>query len=534
MAQTSPEQVLAVSDLRVTTTGGRELLRGVDLQVARGERLGLVGESGSGKSLTVRAITRLLPLGVVRTAGSVRLLDRETTGLAPEAFRAEVRRRVGFVFQDPMTALNPRLTAGRQLGDAVDPGHRLGRQERTGRAHALLERVGLPDPALVASRYPWELSGGMSQRVVIAMAVAQDPVLIVADEPTTALDVTVQHRVLALLDRLVTELGAALLLISHDLGVVREHADRVAVMQRGGVVEQGRVTDLVRAPVHPHTRELLAATPTIATPRAEFPIEIATAGGRDRSRAVISGDGLHKSFSGSTAVDGVDLFALGAESVGIVGESGSGKSTVLNLLLGLERADAGRVEIGGRQVWAGERKADRLARRSAALVFQDSWGALDPYLSVRDSVAQPLRRDRTLTRNERLRRVDSVVDEVGLPRAVAARRPHELSGGQRQRVGIARALVAGPSVLLADEPVSSLDVTIQARIIELLLRLQRERGLALVTVSHDLAVVRLLTNYTYVMERGRVVEHGPTTALIADPQHSTTQALVASIPRLVP
>ncbi|MCD2100218.1 ATP-binding cassette domain-containing protein [Rhodococcus rhodochrous] len=530
-----------VHDLVLSAATGERLVDEVSLQVSSGRTLALVGESGSGKSLTAGALAGLLPTGVHHTAGEILFDGEATPSPGSEAYRTRVRGRIGFVFQDPMVALNPVLTVFRQIAEAVDPDRQLRPQQRAARVWELLEQVGLPDPATVATKLPGELSGGMCQRVVIAIAIARRPDLLVADEPTTALDVTVQAQILALLDRLRDELGAALILISHDLEVVAGHADDVLVLQAGRVVEQGPVDEVIGAPRRDYTRSLVAASPRLDSPRPNRHLFTLAADDRPVDRARIAALEVSTHYRGALrpALDAVSVHALPGEAVGLVGGSGSGKSTLLSHLAGLTSPDHGRILLDGQPVWIprrrlrprtpAERRAAAQLRRSVQLVFQDSWGSLDPYLSIGDSVAQPLI-VAGASRHDRARRIKELFDEVELPVRLATRRPHELSGGQRQRVVIARALATDPEVLLADEPVSALDVTIQARIVELLARLQRERAMTMIVVSHDLAVIRLLTSYAYVLDGGRVVEQDDTDRLVTAPTHPFTRRLVESVP----
>ncbi|MCB8913407.1 ABC transporter ATP-binding protein [Rhodococcus rhodochrous] len=530
-----------VHDLVLSAATGERLVDEVSLQVSSGHTLALVGESGSGKSLTAGALAGLLPNGVHHTAGEILVDGEPTPSPGSEAYRTQVRGRIGFVFQDPMVALNPVLTVFRQIAEAVDPDRQLRPQQRAARVWELLEQVGLPDPTTVATKLPGELSGGMCQRVVIAIAIARRPDLLVADEPTTALDVTVQAQILTLLDRLRDELGAALILISHDLEVVAGHADDVLVLQAGRMVEQGPVDDVIGAPRRDYTRSLVAASPRLDSPRPNQHLFTLAADDRPVDCARIAALEVSTHYRGAPrpALDAVFVHALPGEAVGLVGGSGSGKSTLLSHLAGLTTPDRGRILLDGQPVWTprrrlrprtpAERRAAAQLRRSVQLVFQDSWGSLDPYLSIGDSIDQPLIVAGT-SRPDRARRIKELFDEVELPARLATRRPHELSGGQRQRAVIARALATDPEVLLADEPVSALDVTIQARIVELLARLQRERAMTMIVVSHDLAVIRLLTSYAYVLDGGRVVEQNDTDRLVTAPTHPFTRRLVDSVP----
>ena len=559
-----PAALVSVRGLRVVDPAGSPVVDGVDLDVRPGESVALVGESGAGKTLTVKAVAGLLPTGVTIADGTVLFDGAPLPDPASPDFRTRVRPHVGYVFQDPMVALHPLQTTFRQISDAVDPDRSLPAAERNRRTWELFDLVALKDPETTARKIPSELSGGMCQRVVIAIAVARRPRLLVADEPTTALDVTVQAQILDLLTDLRTRLGAALLLVSHDLGLVARYAQRVNVFRDGQIVESGETTSILQAPEQEYTRSLLASTPLLSSPRPNEALlatfEAARSGGPGPDDdVVLEGTALTKSFPATrrgkaraTVVSDVSVRALAGEAVGIVGESGSGKSTLVNLLAGVLRPDSGLVTIDGTPAWGtegrvrvpfglggprralGSRRARAQvaarARRAAQLAFQDAWGSLDPFLSVADSIAEPLRVEGRLEAAAREDAVASLLAEVGLARELGDRLPSELSGGQRQRAGIARALALDPRILFADEPVSALDVSVQARIVDLLARLQRDRGTTLVLVSHDLAVVRLLTSYLYVMRDGRVVEEGPTSQVVANPQHPFTVELVRSIP----
>lgn len=528
-----PPAVAEVTGLRLADGTGAIVVDDVSLSIGAGRTLAIVGESGSGKTLTVKAIAGLLPRGIRQLAGDIRFGGVTAPVPGSSRHRRTVRRRIGYVFQDPMVALNPLQPVFGQLAEAVDPDRALPRADRNRRVWALLESVRLPDLEATARKLPGELSGGMCQRVVIAMAIAREPALIIADEPTTALDVTVQAQILSLLRDLRDDLRAALVLISHDIGVVAEHADDLVVMRDGHVVDRGGVTGLINDSSVPYTRTLIRNTPTLTSPRPNEPLLTQAVDLRVRPEgpaSILEGTDLVKRYGARHAVDGVSLKVLTGESVGLVGESGSGKTTVVNILTGLTTPDSGVVRVDGAPARYGGRDA-RNRRSAVQLAFQDAWGSFDPYASILDSISEPLA-VHGVDRRQRRKNALALLDEVGLPARLARRRPHELSGGQRQRAGIARALALDPSVLIADEPVSALDVTIQAHIIELLARLQRERQMSLLVVSHDLAVVRQLTSYLYVMDRGQVVEEGLTDDLVGRPRHDFTRRLVASVPRL--
>jgi len=471
--------ILSVTDLRV----GDGLLDGITFTVGRGERVGLIGESGSGKSLTALSIMGLLPRGL-SAAGSVVLDGQELVGLSDRRMRPLRGKVVSMVFQEPMTALDPLMTVGRQVAEAAD------RDD----VSDLFERVSL-DPARM-NAYPHELSGGQRQRVLIAMAIAQDPDLLICDEPTTALDVTVQDQVLDLLDHLVDELGVSLLFITHDLGVINRMCRRVLVMSEGSVVESGETEQVLRAPSHPYTQRLVAAS---------LPGEPAEV--REVGAPVLTLQGATREYGTTKALDDVSLVVHRGERLGVVGGSGSGKTTLLRMFAGLDVPTSGSVLIDA----------------GVQVVFQDPQSSLNPRLRVGRSVAEG-GGDRA--------RVSEVLAEVGLPADAADRYPHQFSGGQRQRISIARAVAGKPEVLLADEPVSALDVSVRAQVLELLDELVDEYGLTLVFISHDLSVVREVCSTVAVMCEGRIVEHGPTEEVWANPQHEYTKSLLAAIPRI--
>jgi len=526
---------------------GQPILKGVSLSVGEGEILGLVGESGSGKSMTALAAMRLLPRGA-RTQGRI-LLDGEDILAKSEAEMCDLRGRdIGMIFQEPMTALNPLKTIGAQVAECFAQHLGAPRDECMAWAGQVLERVGLPPSRFPLDRYPHELSGGQRQRVVIAMAVALKPKLIIADEPTTALDVTTQAQILALMRELVTRDGASLLLITHDLAVVAEMADRVSVMRDGEVVEEGATAAFFSGMRHPYSRALLAASTHVPVRRragcarpaslppaqpqggqAE-PILLAQEVVRDyrgRRRSLFRAPVKHR------AVDGVSLAIRPGESVGLVGESGCGKSTLARTLMALEPPQGGTVLFRGRS-FADFSSADLTAlRRAVQVVFQDPYGSFDPRHKAGRLVAEPLYLLRgEIDAAERNRRIAAVLRDVGLKPEDAEKYPHEFSGGQRQRLAIARALITRPSLIILDEPVSALDVSIRAQVLDLLAELQAEHGLAYLFISHDLAVVRAITDRVLVMRAGRIVEEGPTEEVFSAPRHAYTRELLAASPDL--
>ena len=504
--------------------GPRRVVDDVSFSLAQGETLALVGESGSGKSLTALSILQLLPPGAACT-GQVILDGRPMIGATPAALQAARGNTAGIVFQEPMTSLNPLHTIGRQVAEALSL-H--GRKPTRGAVAALLTRVGFPDAEDRLNAFPHQLSGGQRQRVMIAMALANDPKLLIADEPTTALDVTIQAGILDLLAREKAARGLALLLISHDLNVVRRVADRVCVMKDGRIVESGRVEDVFRAPQHPYTRMLIAAEPSgrPGTVPAGAPTiaEI-----RDLRVVFPVRRGLLRRVVGEVrAVDGVSLAIREGETLGLVGESGSGKSTIGLALLRMQAA-TGRVSFAGQDITTLSQARLRPLRRAMQIVFQDPYGSLSPRMSMGEIVAEGLRvHEPQLGRRERDMRVAAALDEVGLPSDAAGRYPHEFSGGQRQRVAIARAVVLTPRLLVLDEPTSALDRSVQAQIVDLLRELQVRHGLAYLFISHDLAVVRALAHRVVVLRAGRVVEQGAADELFAHPREPYTIALMAA------
>ncbi|MDF9875221.1 dipeptide ABC transporter ATP-binding protein [Cellulosimicrobium cellulans] len=555
---------------RTRDGGSYAAVRGVDLTVGAGEVVALVGESGSGKSTTAHAALHLLARGGEVTAGTIRLGGRDVGRLSEKEWQQVRGRDVGLVPQDPTVSLNPVTRVGDQVAEVLVIHGLARRKEARERAVELLRQAGIDDPEARARQYPSQLSGGMRQRVLIAIAVAARPRLVVADEPTSALDVTVQRRILDHLDGLVRDLGTAVLLITHDLGIAADRADRIVVLERGVVVEEGTADQVLRDPRHPYTRQLIAAAPSLASsrlvaggtpetapgdgvvPRA-VASRAAVASRVDQRLAVPDGAGpdtagapvltvrdLRKEFTlprGAVhrtlvAVDGVSLAVGRGETYALVGESGSGKSTTARLALRLERPTAGTVEFAGEDITTARGERLRSLRRGFQVVYQSPYASLDPRFTVEQIVTEPLRAYRVGSPSERADRARALVEDVALPPDVLRRGPRELSGGQRQRVAIARALALNPALVVLDEPVSALDVSVQAQILELLVRLQAEHGLAYLFISHDLAVVRQVSDHVGVMHRGRVVEQGATEQILLDPQQDYTRELVAAIPGL--
>ncbi len=526
--------LLEVRDLRIAFDG-LEVVRGVDLEVAPGECVAIVGESGSGKSVTARALIGLAGHGADVRADALRWRGEDLRDARESRWRRLRGTDIALVLQDALSALDPLRRVGAEVAEAMEVHDAPARPRRRARVLELLDSVGVPTAAQRARQYPHELSGGLRQRALIASALAGSPSLIIADEPTTALDVTVQAQILDLL-RDLKEQGTALVLISHDLAVVASLADRVLVMRDGEVVERGAAHAVLTEPRHDYTRSLLDAVPSAATRGRSL------SDGRDVVAAAAHGEvvlalrGVSRTFLGSgghrvVAADGVDLEVRRGEIVGLVGESGSGKTTVGRIALGFERPQHGSVELLGEPWSAVPERLRRTRRWAIQQVSQDTRAAFDPRHGVRRALHQALRRA-GVPRAEREDRAAAALERVGLGAEVLDRRPGTLSGGQRQRVAIARALVLEPRVLVCDEAVSALDVSVQAQVLDLLAGLRRETGVAIVFITHDLGVVQHLADRVLVMTAGRIVEQGAVGSVFREPRHPYTQRLLASIPRL--
>jgi microcin C transport system ATP-binding protein len=519
--------LLAVENLAVAF-GGKRVVEGVSFTVDPGETVALVGESGSGKSVTALSCLGLLPSGGTNPAGRIALDGAEVLRAPPAELRRLRGGVAGMVFQEPMTSLNPLHTVGRQVGEAITLHRPLAGDALRARIIELLRRAGFPQAEDRLGAYPHQLSGGQRQRVMIAAALANDPKLLIADEPTTALDVTIQAQILELLRTLKRDSGMALLLITHDLAIVKKHADRVVVMKDGAAVEQGAVGTVFGAPRHAYTRMLLATEPRGApAPVVEGAAEIMH-GEAVKVRFPIRRGVLRRVVAEVKAVDGVTLGVREGETVGLVGESGSGKTTLGLALLRLE-ASEGAIRFEGAPIQGLGRAALRPLRRRMQIVFQDPYGALSPRMSVAEIVGEGLAvHEPGLTATQRGRAVATALEEVGLEPAMAERYPHEFSGGQRQRIAIARALVLKPRFLVLDEPTSALDVSVQAQVVDLLRALQAKHRLAYLFISHDLRVVRAMAHRIIVLKDGRVVEEGEAARIVDAPQQPYTRALMAA------
>jgi peptide/nickel transport system ATP-binding protein len=512
--------VLEIRGLRVAANR-TEVLHGIDLSVAAGQLSALVGESGSGKTMAARAVMRLLPAGLNISGGSIRLDGEEITSASERRMRTLRGPGAGMVFQEPMVSLNPAITIGSQMAEGLAQHRRLSRQQIRELSLAMLERVHIADPEACLRAFPHQFSGGMRQRILLASVMLLKPRLLVADEPTTALDTLAQREVLDLMVELARENGTAVLLITHNLGLVSRYTQEMTVLRAGDVVERGPTRRIIEQAEHPYTQELVAAA------RRSDGVPPAPAGA---SRELVRASGVHVTFKGRPkhAVDGVDLAIGEGETVALVGGSGSGKTTMGRAILGLVPLESGEVTFSGRPIKSGG-TVDREARLACQMVFQDPYSSLDPRQRIGAIVREPLRHVSGMTRAEKDQRVAEVLADVGLS-GMERRLPHELSGGQRQRIAIARAIVRRPAFVVADEPVSALDMTIQAQVLNLLLSLQARYGFACLFISHDLSAVRRIAQRVVVMENGRVVETGPTATVLDHPTHPYTRRLVEAAP----
>jgi len=560
-------ELLEISGLDVefpTRRGTVRAARNVNLKVRPGEVLGLVGESGAGKSTIGNAIIDLLEAPGRVSAGSILFEGEELRGRSEADMRRVRGDRIGMIFQDPQTSLNPLMTVGAQLVETIEKTRDLSGTEAENRAIELLEQVGITEAKARLAAYPHQFSGGMRQRVVIALALAGDPDLIIADEPTTALDVSIQAQILDLIKKLCRERALGVIIVTHDIGVIANIADRVAVMYRGEVVETGEVAQILGAPSHEYTKSLIAAVPRAdrkldrfssvdyieggTTPFQRIDIQTHWLGQSQRERGsgqAIEVENLNLSFTLQKAilkrnrkmvhaVDDVSFTVKEGETFGLVGESGSGKSTVARLIAGLYRPDSGMIRVIGQDVVSQPKSAAaRKARRALQMIFQDPYSSLNARMRVLDIVAEPIRFYK-LTQNEAETRkiVGDLLDHVGLGANVALRYPHEFSGGQRQRISIARALASRPRILICDEPTSALDVSVQATILNLLKDLQQELGLTMLFISHDLPVVRQMCDRIAVMRNGAICEVAETDTLFSAPSHDYSRHLLDLMPRM--
>jgi len=534
-AATAAATLLRVDGLTVAY-GDQTVVHDVSFELARGQSLALIGESGSGKTTIARTVLRLLPPEARVKAGRIQFNRQDVLELGERQFRPLRGRELGFVPQDPSNALNAVRTIGSQALEAaalLPDGDAAARRERV---LETFRQVGLTDPERACTSYPHQLSGGMLQRVLIGLAVLPRPALIVADEPTSGLDVTIQKRILDLFNELKESLGIGVLFITHDLAVAAERADSLVVLKDGVVQERGPAAEVFAAPTSEYARELQADVPAVNPDRYRAAGPDQAESHAQSGASQIEVRSLSKTFTVGArtvrAVDDISFSVRRGSTHALVGESGSGKTTAARLLLGLEQPDAGEIMIGDQSVRAHSRAQWRTLRRHLQLVYQNPFTSLDPTWRLERIVREPLDRYRVGSKAERVDRVKQVLDAVGLPESLLHRRPTHLSGGQRQRVAIARALVLRPDVVVLDEPTSALDVTVQAGIIELLFRLQRELGLTYLFVSHDLSLVRQLADTVSVLQAGRVVESGPVQEIFTRPRHAYTEALLDAIPAL--
>ena len=538
--------LLQVDKLNVAVDGGNALLREVSFEIHREQTFALLGESGSGKSMTALSIMRLLPEGVTFRSGHVCFNGRDLLRLPASAMQRVRGLRIAMIFQEPMTSLNPVMTAGAQVLEVMRL-HR-GISSATAKRLALetFDSVSLHDPALVFSSYPHELSGGMKQRVMIAMAIAGKPDLLIADEPTTALDVTIQAQVLDLLKSLQTRLGMGMLFVSHDLSVVLSIADRIAVMKEGGIVDEANTADFFTGQRHPYSRHLLQVVPTMAK-RGSSLLEISPDTRDTKTAGVVSGgemleiEDLKVHFPVRTgmlrrvhryirAVDGVSLSLGVGRTLALVGESGSGKTTVAKAVLGLAPVTAGSIRFKGAYLESLRGRSLRVFRHNVQIVFQDPFSSMNPKMPVGEIIKEGMRAQGNRNETHMDARVGELLELVSLERDAVSRYPHEFSGGQRQRICIARALAVDPKLLICDEPTSALDVSVQAQILDLFRDLQRRLGLSYLFITHDIAIVSYIAHEIAVMHQGRIVETGEAVALLDKPCHDYTRTLLSSVP----
>ena len=540
-----------------TQDGPIEAVKGISFDIAAGETVAVVGESGSGKSVSSLSLMRLVEYGGGEISDGRLLFDRGDAGqvdlrtMDAKDMRAIRGREIGMIFQEPMTSLNPVFTIGRQLIEGLRLHMGMSKVAARNRAIDLLRQVRIPEAERRLGQYPHELSGGMRQRVVIAMALACEPRLLIADEPTTALDVTIQAEILGLMNKLKKDTGTAVMFITHDMAVVAQMADRVVVMFRGEKVEEGLVEDIFENPQHPYTQNLLAAVPKLGEMRGEpTPKPLSLIGQPEKSligsvpptqevlldvrnlttRFNVKGGFFRRTVARVHALENVSFSIKKGATLSLVGESGSGKSTCGRSILRLEEPQSGSIRLGDTDILALNSAGLRDARRDMQMVFQDPFASLNPQMTLADQVAEPLKNYNMAQGSELMDRVARLFDRVELPRAFMRRFPHELSGGQRQRIAIARALALNPKLLIADEAVSALDVSVQAQVLNLMLELQAELGISMLFISHDMAVVERVSHHVAVMYLGRIVEMGTRQEVFEDPRHEYTKTLMAAVP----
>lgn len=544
------DALLSVRDLSVVfmgEDGPRTLIDGVSFDLGKGEILGFVGESGSGKSLTCRSLLRLMPSPKLAiTQGSVMLDGRDLTKASDADIRIVRGRDIGMIFQNPTSHLDPLMRIGDQITEGVRVHRGVNAKDARDAALEILAQVGFPNPARQYNGYPHEFSGGMRQRAMIGVALSCDPRILIADEPTTALDVTIQAQILKLLMDLREKRGLSVIMITHDLGIVAQTCDRIAVLRQGQLLEIGDKREVLGRPQHPYTRNLIASHPSMPERQALMPDAIVSHPSAQKARPLVEIDDLHVRFpltgrglfSGGprefSAVKGVSLQVMPGETVGIVGESGSGKSTLARALLGLTPISDGHIAFDGSDIVTERARALQKIRRETAMVFQDPYNALNPRLTIGAMLAEVLAVQESVPRERIPERIGELLDLVGLEREFAHRKPLSMSGGQCQRAGIARALAVNPKLIVADECVAALDVTIQAQIVDLFRDLKRRLNLTLLFIAHDLAIVRNLCERVVVMYHGQIVEEGPTDEVFAEPREAYTQALIGAIPDIDP
>ena len=522
--------LLTIRDLHITFSQPRPAVRQIDLDVLRGETLALVGESGSGKSMTARAVLGLLPTGATAT-GSIRLNAKELLGIGEDKLNAYRGSTVALIFQDPQSALNPVRRIGWQIAEAIRAHRTSSAEEIRQRALELLRQVEIPAPETVIDKYPHQLSGGQKQRIAIALALANDPELLIADEPTTALDVTVQREILALLRQITLRTGMGVLLITHNMGIVAQYADRVTVLRHGEVVETNTTGDLFQDPRHPYTRQLLEAVPVLdRDPITTAPVPQNNAAPYLEFKNVTVTYPAANGNPAFRAINNTSLAVRQGEVLGLVGESGSGKTTLGRVAAGLIRPTAGQVWVEGRDLATLNRKELRSLRRDLALIPQDPSASLNPRRTVGASIREPLDVHQIGDASSRRARVSELLDAVALPTEFIHRYPDELSGGQRQRIAIARALAMSPKLVIADEPTSALDVSVQAEVIELFRQVQQRLGFTSIFISHDLAVIGQFSDQVAVLRRGELMEYGPTTEVYSTPATAYTRGLLDAVP----